>query len=59
MGDDARDQVQMRKEYNYFVVMEGDTGSRVARRAAARAYSLWGEKAGRSQGTTLKRGLER
>lgn len=28
MGDDARDQVQMRKEYNYFVVMEGDTGSR-------------------------------
>lgn len=52
MGD-ARDQVQMRMG-DYVVVMEGNTGSRVARRAAAVAYSLWGEKAGLSQGTHLR-----
>lgn len=44
----------MRIEYYYVVVMEGDTGSMVARRAAAVAYSLWGEKAGRSQGTQFR-----
>lgn len=31
-------------EYDYVVIMEGDIGSRVARRAAAVTYSLWGEK---------------